>query len=840
MQLIILLIYAPYVCTELHTLITTYTGVRGIEGIPEFLSVSTLDGKQINYYDSVTQSLIPKQKWLENYSSSEIWKEHTVIRRKAQDNFKNSIDRLVRRFNQSDGIHTYQRMYGCSWDSETDESDGFDMYGYDGEDFITLELKNKRYTTPLPQVIPIAENWTRKLQDEIIPNYLRYECSFFLKSFLNLANGALNNTALPEVSLLQKNPMAPVVCQATGFLPKNASIVWRKNRKPLNNTQLVNLGECRPNEDGTFQMYAALNVILEEWEKDEYVCVVEHKSWTEKIQKILTEDEIMRNSSNQKKKLLLQLSCNMAFRSDSFIRHRINSRLVLQAVRVSNVPSSLGATEKAWRRLFNITIRPRFSSPPDPAEESNLHAEFSCLMLPLVLSTLGINKSFNYQLSTTAYGIISVVKCAALRRVAFYLLERGRCEGWIRQMLELILDNDEITNKNHKLCLDARASLLFCYGSGQWNIPEMRERRTGEYKQTRAGHSSGILKRPQKNCLRQRRRVSQVDRLTQSRQKRGLTAYKTGRRRVTSTFLMAGDGGVTNFNVGMIRGPLRFNNSSTTDALKVPLQSKLETDYQILTDGCALHQWRGLYALPGAAGVKYSPAKVLQEKQPSEADEVQSGWCLPSRSPDIEPAGNDDIGYLTAAGPGGRPHFLFHRTANHLCEHWLVLVTLGHTEVSYRFSADIILPVHVRAAGRCLQTQGHLCSQTLSQGAAGGLYAPVASWICFQELKAANRYKQTGLHLRTEKRLLITQKGNDCLRDKHGTCSNGAILDIALCVCVLKITAVWHNGTVFLASFPEKRLIMAVTTKGTKARRLRQTHSRRLFSIQTVNADKHA
>ncbi|XP_056613958.1 major histocompatibility complex class I-related gene protein-like isoform X2 [Triplophysa dalaica] len=282
MQLIILLIYATFVRTELHTLITTYTGVRGIEGIPEFWAVSTLDGKQINYYDSITQTLIPKQKWLENYSSSEIWKEDTVIRRKAQDNFKNSIDRLVRRFNQSDGIHTYQRMYGCSWDSETDESDGFDMYGYDGEDFITLELKNKRYTTPLPQVIPIAENWTRKLQDEIIPHYLRYE-------------------SLPEVSLLQKNPMAPVVCHATGFLPKTASIVWRKNRKPLNNTQLVNLEVCRPNEDGTFQMYAALYVILDEWKKDKYVCVVEHQSWTERIQKILTEDEIKRNSSDQKR-----------------------------------------------------------------------------------------------------------------------------------------------------------------------------------------------------------------------------------------------------------------------------------------------------------------------------------------------------------------------------------------------------------------------------------------------------------------------------------------------------------------------------------------------------------
>lgn len=51
-----------------------------------------------------------------------------------------------------------------------------------------------------------------------------------------------------------------------------------------------------------------------------------------------------------------------------------------------------------------------------------------------------------------AFGIISVVKCAAFRRVAFYLLERGRRGGWIRQMLEWVLDNDEMTNvrKNYR------------------------------------------------------------------------------------------------------------------------------------------------------------------------------------------------------------------------------------------------------------------------------------------------------------------------------------------------------------------------------------------------------
>jgi len=67
------------ICSEYHSLITTYTGIHGrmIEGTPEFSAVTTLDDHQIDYYDSNIEKLIPRQDWMKDYTSTEMWKEDT-------------------------------------------------------------------------------------------------------------------------------------------------------------------------------------------------------------------------------------------------------------------------------------------------------------------------------------------------------------------------------------------------------------------------------------------------------------------------------------------------------------------------------------------------------------------------------------------------------------------------------------------------------------------------------------------------------------------------------------------------------------------------------------------
>ncbi|XP_067272676.1 major histocompatibility complex class I-related gene protein-like [Pseudorasbora parva] len=294
MKIIIFFFYIPLVYSGIHIFKTTYTGIRGqtVAGIPEFFAVSLLDGQQIDYYDSNTMKLIPKQDWIEEFASEELWTEDTEIRLKVQQIYKNNIPVLMKRFNQSNGVHTYQRRYGCEWDDETEESGGFDQYGYDGEDFISLDLKELRYITTAPQGTPTVKKWSDdREQLEFLKQHYDYECVYWLKALLKLRK-EYSQIKAPEVFLLQKDPSFPVSCLATGFYPSEVSITWFRNGQE--HYEDVDLGDTLPNEDGTFQRKLSL-ILPEDWEKDQYSCEVVHMTGI--IQKILTDNEIKSNNT---------------------------------------------------------------------------------------------------------------------------------------------------------------------------------------------------------------------------------------------------------------------------------------------------------------------------------------------------------------------------------------------------------------------------------------------------------------------------------------------------------------------------------------------------------------
>ncbi|XP_028819552.1 class I histocompatibility antigen, Gogo-OKO alpha chain-like isoform X2 [Denticeps clupeoides] len=279
------------VCGGSHSMQYFYTGVTQGINFPEFTAVGLVDGQQLDYYDSNIRQAIPKVDWIKNVEP-EYWTRNTQIYQGTEANFKVDIGTLMQRFNQSGGIHIVQRMFGCKWDDETGATDGYSQDGYDGADFISLDLRSTSWVAPVPQAVITKQKWD-VADAEYTKNYLTQTCIDWLKKYVQYGKISLERKVPPQVSLLQTDPSSPVVCHATGFYPDKVMISWQKDGQDLHED--VDVDETLPNHDGTFQKRAELKVTPDVWKKNQFTCVVEHKSG-DPIHMILTEEKIRTNS----------------------------------------------------------------------------------------------------------------------------------------------------------------------------------------------------------------------------------------------------------------------------------------------------------------------------------------------------------------------------------------------------------------------------------------------------------------------------------------------------------------------------------------------------------------
>ncbi|XP_068172482.1 H-2 class I histocompatibility antigen, Q10 alpha chain-like isoform X2 [Antennarius striatus] len=262
-----------------HSLTYFLTASSGVPNFPEFVSVGVIDDVQIVHYDSNTKRAEPKQDWMEKITADdpEYWNQQTRRNEGNQEWFRVSIETLKKRFNQSEGFHIYQWMTGCQWDDETGEVTGFNQHGYNGEDFLVLDLKTETWVAPRPQALITKHRWDHdRAGMEYYKYYYTQECPEWGRKHLENGRSSLlrtvNNKELPSVFLLQKTPSSPVSCFTTGFYPDRAALFWRRDGEELH--EEVDHGEILPNHDGTFQTSVDLNlssVAPEDWRR--YDCV---------------------------------------------------------------------------------------------------------------------------------------------------------------------------------------------------------------------------------------------------------------------------------------------------------------------------------------------------------------------------------------------------------------------------------------------------------------------------------------------------------------------------------------------------------------------------------------
>ncbi|XP_077408244.1 major histocompatibility complex class I-related protein 1-like isoform X2 [Vanacampus margaritifer] len=314
MNLILLFILAkgiPSVMSVIHTLKYFKIASSDVPKFPDFRIIGYVDDVKFVYCDSKGRKAEATQDWVNKITADEphFWETQTQDCVDRELIYKANIKIAQERFNQTGGIHFVQKMYGCEWNDETDEVDGWEYDAYDGEDFIALsDVKTMTWTAAKQQAFVTKLNWER-LRSEYWKYYYTEICPSLLKKFVKYGRDAIMRTELPTVSLLQKTPSSPVTCHATGFYPQSAVLFWRKDGEE--HYEDVDVGQTLPNHDGTFQMTADLKVELTEDTEGKFECVFQLSGVKEDIVTKLERRSIKSNGNNKEINLTVPIAATL-------------------------------------------------------------------------------------------------------------------------------------------------------------------------------------------------------------------------------------------------------------------------------------------------------------------------------------------------------------------------------------------------------------------------------------------------------------------------------------------------------------------------------------------------
>ncbi|NXF14152.1 HA1F protein, partial [Smithornis capensis] len=243
-------------------------------GIPRFMELGFVDGIPITRYDSERGHMEPQVPWMAAGAEPGYWDTETERSKRNQHMAVTDLERARARYNQSGGLHTVQRFYGCDFMSDGSVR-GFRWDGYDGQDFISFDSASRSFVAAdgAAQVTKrkwesdgtVAERWTA---------YLEHTCPEWLRKYVGYGREELERKEPPDVHVSRKveHGILTLSCHAYGFYPRPIGINWMKGDEIQD--QETEWGGIVPNSDGTFHSWARIEALPEE--REQYRCRVEH------------------------------------------------------------------------------------------------------------------------------------------------------------------------------------------------------------------------------------------------------------------------------------------------------------------------------------------------------------------------------------------------------------------------------------------------------------------------------------------------------------------------------------------------------------------------------------
>uniref|UniRef100_A0A672RJM9 Major histocompatibility complex class I UBA n=1 Tax=Sinocyclocheilus grahami TaxID=75366 RepID=A0A672RJM9_SINGR len=133
------------IISAIHSWKAYYTGTTGLSQFPEFVALNLIDDQLMGYFDSQTNRFKGQFKWMEDNLGKDYDDQQTNILQGAAATFKNNVKVAMDRFNQTQGVHAFQFMYGCELDDDGSKR-GYLQYGYDGENFLRFDKNTLTFT----------------------------------------------------------------------------------------------------------------------------------------------------------------------------------------------------------------------------------------------------------------------------------------------------------------------------------------------------------------------------------------------------------------------------------------------------------------------------------------------------------------------------------------------------------------------------------------------------------------------------------------------------------------------------------------------------------------------